>query len=128
MLTSAHRVYQWDAETREIRADRLEDDALAALEPALSVYRERIGQTRGHVRNAARLALDGLRPDRVEPVIKLLDDTATYAWPTTAGSAQRRGEVVEAAAARHPVLDAEQAGPDIGAAYAAGTGGGAAGR
>lgn len=125
MLTSAHRVYQWDAGTREIRADRLEDEALAALEPALSVYRKRIGQTRGHVRNAARLALDELRPDRVEPVIKLLDDTATYAWPATARSAERRIEVFEAAAAQHPVLDARQAGAIIDATYAPGPAGGA---
>lgn len=105
MLTAAHRVYHWDSRTRSISSDRLEDEALAALEPALAVYRERLGQTRGQVRNAARRALEGLRPDRVEPTVKLLDDTATYERPG-ARSAERRVEIFEAAAARHPLLDA----------------------
>ena len=85
MLTAAHRVYRWDRQTSSIFSDRLEDEAVPLLEPALAVYRARVGQPRGQVRNAARLALEGLRPDRVEPVVKLLDDAATYEWPTTAG-------------------------------------------
>jgi predicted nuclease of restriction endonuclease-like RecB superfamily len=106
MLTAAHRVYHWDRRTSSISSDRLEDEALPALEPALAVYRAGVGGTRGHVRNAARRALEGLRPDRVEPVVKLLDDVATYAWPATARSAERRVAVFEAAAAHHPLLDA----------------------
>jgi len=105
MLTAALRVYHWDSRTRSISSDRLEDDALAALEPALAVYRERTGQTRGQVRNAARRALTGLRPDRVEPTVKLLDDAATYERPA-ARYAERRVEIFEAAAIRHPLLDA----------------------
>jgi predicted nuclease of restriction endonuclease-like RecB superfamily len=105
MLTAAHRVYHWDSRTRSISSDRLEDDALAALEPALAVYRARLGQARGQVRNAARRALTGLRPDRVEPTVKLLDDAATYERPA-ARCAERRVEIFEAAALRHPLLDA----------------------
>ena len=105
MLTAAHRVYHWDKRARSISSDRLEDEAVAALAPALSVYRERLGQTRGQVRNAARRALEGLRPDRVEPVVKLLDDVATYERPP-ARYAERRVDVFEAAAARHLLLDA----------------------
>ncbi|MCI0545725.1 MAG: DUF790 family protein [Candidatus Rokubacteria bacterium] len=105
MLTAALRVYHWDRQTSSISSDRLEDGAVPALEPALAVYRGAIGQTRGHVRNAARQALDGLRPDRVEPIVKLLDDVATYEWPAAARCAERRVDVFEAAATRHPVLD-----------------------
>jgi predicted nuclease of restriction endonuclease-like RecB superfamily len=97
MLTAAHRVYHWDRRTSSISSDRLEDEALPALEPALAVYRERTGQTRGQVRNAARRALEGLRPDRVEPTVKLLDDAATYERPA-ARYAERRVEIFEAAA------------------------------
>jgi predicted nuclease of restriction endonuclease-like RecB superfamily len=104
MLTAAHRVYHWDSRSRSISSDRLEDDTLAALEPALAVYRERLGQTRGEVRNAARRALEGLRPDRIEPTVKLLDDAASYARPA-ARFAERRVEIFEAAALRHPLLD-----------------------
>jgi hypothetical protein len=106
MLTGAHRVYHWDRRTSSISSDRLEDAALPALEPALAVYRAGVGRTRGEVRNAARRALEGLRPDRVEPVVKLLDDAATYEWPATARMAERRVAVFEAAVARHPLLDA----------------------
>jgi hypothetical protein len=106
MLTAAHRVYHWDRRASSICSDRLEDEALPLLEPALAVYRGRIGQTRGQVRNAARRALEGLRPDRVEPVVKLLDDVATYEWPAGARCAERRVAVFEAAAGRHPLLDA----------------------
>ncbi len=110
MLTAALRVYHWDRQTSSICSDRLEDEALAILERGLAVYRGRIGQTRGQVRNAARLALDGLRPDRIEPVVKLLDDVATYEWPPTARAAERRVAIFETAAARHPLLD-PAAGP-----------------
>ncbi len=109
MLTAALRVYHWDRRSSSISSDRLEDAALPALEPALAVYRERVDQTRGQVRNAARRALDGLRPDRVEPVVKLLDDVATYEWPSSARCAERRVEVFERAAGRHPLLEAAAA-------------------
>jgi predicted nuclease of restriction endonuclease-like RecB superfamily len=105
MLTAAHRVYHWDRRTSSISSDRLEDEALPALEPALAVYRELTGHARGHVRNAARRALERLRPDRVEPIVKLLDDAATYEWPAAGRTAERRVEVFEAAARRHPLLD-----------------------
>jgi predicted nuclease of restriction endonuclease-like RecB superfamily len=109
MLTAALRVYHWDRATSSISSDRLEADALSGLEPALAVYRARVGQPRGQVRNAARLALDALRPDRVEPVVKLLDEVATYEWPPTARAAERRVAVFEAAARRHPLLEAGDA-------------------
>ncbi|HET9489320.1 MAG TPA: DUF790 family protein [Methylomirabilota bacterium] len=106
MLTAALRVYHWDRRTSSISSDRLENEVLPVLEPALAVYRGAVGQTRGVVRNACRRALRGLRPDRVEPMVKLLDDVATYEWPASARCAGRRVEVFERAAARHPVLDA----------------------
>ena len=109
MLTAALRVYHWDRRTSSISSDRLEDESLPFLEPGLAVYRARVGQTRAQARNAARRALQKLRPDRVEPVVKLLDDAATYRWPPAAISAVRRVEVFEAAAARHPVLEAATA-------------------
>ena len=91
---------------------------LPILEPALVVYREGVGQTRGRIRNACRRALAGLRPDRVEPVVKLLDDVATYEWPAAARCAARRVEVFERAAARHPLLDAGAAAALIATEYA----------
>jgi uncharacterized protein len=117
MLTAAHRVYHWDRRARSISSDRLEDEAVPALAPALAVYRERLGQTRGQVRNAARRALEGLRPDRVEPVVKLLDDAATYERPP-ARYADRRVEVFEAAAADHPLLDPADTLARMAAAFA----------
>jgi uncharacterized protein len=117
MLTAALRVYHWDRRTSSISSDRLEEEALPLLEPALAVYPARIGRTRGEVRNAARMALEGLRPDRVEPVVKLLDDVATYEWPPTARCAGRRVDVFEAAAARHPLLEAEVARRFLAAAF-----------
>jgi predicted nuclease of restriction endonuclease-like RecB superfamily len=110
MLTAAHRVYAWDRATNSISSDRLEDECLPVLDRALSVYRSSAGGTRGQVRNAARAALDGLRPDRVEPVVKLLDDVATYEWPGRRGWAERRVRVFEAAADRHPLLDEADTG------------------
>lgn len=105
MLTAALRVYHWDRRASSISSDRLEADTLPVLERGLAVYRTRVGQTRGRVRNAARLAMEGLRPDRVEPVVKLLDDTATYAWPPAALCVDQRVKVFEAAGRRHPLLD-----------------------
>jgi uncharacterized protein len=109
MLTAALRVYHWDRPTSSIFCDRLEDDALPFLDRAIAAYRARVGQRRGHVRNAARVALKGIRPDRVEPLVKLLDDVGTYEWPHGARQAERRVEVFEAAARQHPLVDAQAA-------------------
>jgi hypothetical protein len=117
MLTAALRVYHWDRRTSSISSDRLEDDALPYLEGALAVYRAGLGGTRGQIRNAARLALEGLRPDRVEPLVKLLDDVATYEWPSPARSAERRVEVFERAATSHPLLEPDAARTLLATAY-----------
>ena len=109
MLTAALRVYHWDRPTSSISSDRLEDEALPFLDAALGVYRRHVGDRRGHVRNAARRALEGLRPDRVEPVVKLLDDVGIYEWPAAARCADRRVTVFEAAARRHPLANAADA-------------------
>lgn len=116
MLTAAHRVYRWDKRARSISSDRLEDEAVPALAPALAAYGERLGQTRGQVKNAARRALHGVRPDRVEPLVKLLDDAATYERPA-ARFAERRLDVFEAAAAQHPLLDPDRGLALLGAAF-----------
>ncbi len=116
MLTAALRVYRWDRQTSSISSDRLEAEALPSLERALGVYRSSVGRTRAEVRNAARAVLDGLRPDRVEPLVKLLDDTSTYEWPRTTRSAEQRVAVFEAAAPRHPLLDRQAAGEVLRAA------------
>lgn len=81
MLTKAHRVYHWDRPTNSISSDRLDDTALAHLARALAVYRRRLGDRGPDVRQAARLALRALRPDRAEAVLKLLEDAATYETP-----------------------------------------------
>ena len=107
MLTAALRVYHWDRQDRSISSDRLEDEALPSLERGIAVYRARLGADRGTVRNAARSALEGLRPDRVEPRGKLLDDLATYSWPRGRGPTDRRLIVFERAAAQWPLLDRE---------------------
>lgn len=117
MLTAALRVYHWDRRTSSISSDRLEDVALPILEGALAVYRARLGHARGPIRNAARLALERLRPDRIEPVVKLLDDAATYQWPSPARSAERRVEVFERAAAQHPLLEADAVRALLAAAF-----------
>jgi hypothetical protein len=119
MLTAALRVYRWDRQTSSISSDRLEDEAVPFLERALVVYRARVGQTRGHVRNTARVALEGCRPDRIEPIVKLLDDAATYEWPSASRCAERRVEVFEAAAARHPLLVPEAAAAELASALPA---------
>jgi uncharacterized protein len=107
MLTAALRVYRWDRPTSSICSDRLDDESLPSLERALGVYRSSLGRARGDVRNSARAALEGLRPDRIEPVVKVLEDAATYEWPRTARCAERRLAVFESAAQRYPILDAE---------------------
>jgi predicted nuclease of restriction endonuclease-like RecB superfamily len=106
MLTAALRVYHWDRPTSSISSDRLEDDALPFLERALSVARARVGQDRATVRNGLRAALEGVRPDRVEPLVKLLDDAATYTWPRGRAPAERRVAAFERATEHWPPLDA----------------------
>ena len=105
MLTRAQRVYHWDRPTNSICSDRLERDALPALQRAIDVYGAKTGERRGRVRDAARAALAGLRPDRVEALIKLLDDVASYDWPRGGEQGARRLRVFAAAAAHHPLLD-----------------------
>src|SRR5262245_29383300 len=105
MLSARLRVYHLDRQAGSISADRLEPETEPLLDRALGVYRSSVGRTRGDVRNAARATLEGLRPDRVEPVVKLLDAAATYEWPGTVRAAERRVRVFEAAASRHPVVD-----------------------
>ncbi len=117
MLTKAQRVYHWDRRSSSISSDRLEDDCLLPLRRAIAVYRAKIGTRLADVRNAARAALDGLRPDRVEAVIKLLDDVAGYEWPRGSCQAERRLRVFEAAARRHPVFDRKTVRSLLGAAF-----------
>ena len=107
MLTKAHRVYHWDRRSSSISSDLLEDRCLRHLARGIAVYRARIGNQLGAVRNAARAALEGLRPDRVEAVIDLLDDVAAYEWPRASIQAERRLRDFEAAALAHPVLGQE---------------------
>jgi predicted nuclease of restriction endonuclease-like RecB superfamily len=114
MLTKAHRVYRWIKPGSSISSDRLEDDCLPRLERAIAIYRARLGDTLGRVRNAARLALEGLRPDRVEAVVELLDDAATYEWPPGRAQAERRLKLFEMAAREHPMLDPVRAGDLLG--------------
>ena len=111
MLTRAQRVYHWDRPTNSICSDRLEADALPALQRAIDIYGAKTGERRGRVRDAARGALAGLRPDRVEALIKLLDDVASYDWPRAGDQGARRLKVFAAAAPQHPLLD-----PDAGLA------------
>ena len=106
MLSKAHRVYHWTRPGRSISSDRLDDACLPHLARAITVYRRMIGATRGRVRDAARAVLAALRPDRVEAVVELLDDVATYDWPRGGRAGERRLAVFEAAAREHPVLDA----------------------
>src|SRR5260370_22722119 len=104
MLTKARRVYRWTRRSSSISSDRLEDACLPSLARGIAVYRARIGTPLGAVRNAARAALEGLRPDRVEAVINLLDDVATYERPPGSVHAEHRLRVFQAAAPPHPVL------------------------
>src|SRR6516165_2395375 len=105
MLTRAQRVYHWDRPTNSICSDRLERDALPALQGVIDVYGAKTGERRGRVRDAARAALAGLRPDRVEALVKLLDDVASYDWPRGGEQGARRLTIFAAAAAHHPLLD-----------------------
>lgn len=107
MLTRAQRVYHWDRHTNSISSDRLEDECGPHLARGIAAYRAHIGDRLGMVRNAARAALRGLRPDRVEAVIKLLDGGATYEWPRRGRGAERRLRVFQRAAGQHPVLERE---------------------
>jgi uncharacterized protein len=75
------------------------------------------GERLGRVRDRARAALDGLRPDRVEAVIQILDDAATYDWPRGGAAAGRRVGVFERAAPDHPLLDADAARAFMSEAY-----------
>lgn len=109
MLTKAHRVYRWIKPGSSISSDRLEEDSLPHLERAIGAYRARIGQPLGEVRNAARRTLEGLRPDRVEALVELLDGVATYEWPRGRLLAERRVGLFEAAAREHPLLDPARA-------------------
>jgi predicted nuclease of restriction endonuclease-like RecB superfamily len=116
MLTKAHRVYHWDRRSNSISSDRLEDACIPYLSRGIAVYRARIGDRLGDVRNAARAALQGLRPDRMEGVINLLDDAAIYEWPRGSMQAERRLHVFEAASV-YPVLDEEVRRSLLGAAF-----------
>jgi predicted nuclease of restriction endonuclease-like RecB superfamily len=109
MLTKAQRVYHWDRPSNSISSDRLEDDSVPLLRGGIAAYRGQIGRRRGDVRNAARTALIGLRPDRVEAIVKLLDDAARYEWPRGARQADRRLRVFDAAAVRYPIQGPEAA-------------------
>ncbi|MDR7555980.1 MAG: DUF790 family protein [Armatimonadota bacterium] len=109
MLTRQHRIYHWIRPGRAISSDRLEPDCLPHLVRAIAVYRRLVGRPRAQVREAARHALAALRPDRVEALVKLLEDAATYDWPRGPEAAARRLRLFEAAAREHPVLDAARA-------------------
>jgi len=109
MLTKAHRIYRWIKPGSSICSDRLEEECLPALRRAIAVYRGAIGRTRGQVRNAARGALAGVRPDRVEALVALLDQVARYRWPRGRGQAERRVGLFETAAREPPVLAPDRA-------------------
>lgn len=105
MLTKRQRVYHWDRRSSSISSDRLADEDRPHLLRGLKVYRSRTGERLGRVRDAARATLDGLRPDRIEAVIQILDDAAAYDWPRGRQQPERRVKVFESAAASHPLLD-----------------------
>ncbi|HYB40339.1 MAG TPA: DUF790 family protein [Candidatus Methylomirabilis sp.] len=113
MLTKQQRVYHWDRPSSSISSDRLGDDDLPHLRRALGVYRSLMGERLGRVRDRARAALERLRPDRVEGVVQILDDTAEYEWPRGRPAAARRVAVFERAARAHPLLDPEAAHPFV---------------
>jgi hypothetical protein len=110
VLTKPQRVYHWDRRDSSISSDRLPEADVAHLERALAVYRTSAGTRLGRVRDAARAALENVRPDRVEAIVQLLDDTATYEWPRGPQAPERRVRVFELAGGRHPVLDCADAG------------------
>ena len=109
MLSKAHRVYHWIRPGRSISSDRLDGASLPHLARAIGVYRRAIGWPRGRVRDAARTALAGLRPDRVEAVVELLDGVSTYEWPRGGRAGERRVAIFETAGREHPVLEADHA-------------------
>jgi predicted nuclease of restriction endonuclease-like RecB superfamily len=117
MLTRQQRVYHWDRRDSSISSDRLPEEDLSGVERALGVYRSMTGERLGRVRDRARAALDTLRPDRVEPVIQLLDDAAEYVWPRGGQAAARRVSVFERAAGSHPLLEPDAAHSFMTAAY-----------
>ncbi len=116
MLTKAHRVYHWDRLSNSIFSDRLEEDCVPLLARGIAVYRARIGDRLGLVRNAARTVLQGLRPDRIEAAIDLLDEVATYEWPRGGRQGDERVKIFAAAADAHPLLDPESRGAILGPA------------
>jgi predicted nuclease of restriction endonuclease-like RecB superfamily len=119
VLTRQQRVYLWERRSSSISSDRLPDEDRPHLARALGVYRRMTGERLDRVRDAARRALAGLRPDRVEAVVQVLDDAATYDWPRSRAASDRRVRVFERAAARHPLLDAADAAPFLAEVYGA---------
>lgn len=109
MLTRQQRVYHWDRPSSSISSDRLAGEDVPHLGRALGVYRSMTGERLGRVRDRARTALAGLRPDRVEAVVQILDDAAAYDWPRGGQAAARRVRVFERAAGDHPLLDGDAA-------------------
>jgi predicted nuclease of restriction endonuclease-like RecB superfamily len=119
MLTRQQRVYHWDRRASSISSDRLAEEDLPHLERALGVYRSMTGERLGRVRDAARAVLEGLRPDRVEAVVQLLDDAATYEWPRGGQQAERRWRLFELASRHYPSLDPEAGGPLVSEVFGA---------
>jgi len=119
VLTKQQRVYHWERRSSSISSDRLADEDLPHVARALAVYRRMTGERLDRVREAARRALAALRPDRVEAMVQVLDDAATYDWPRGRQAADRRVRVFVEAAAHHPLLDAEAAAPLLGEVYRA---------
>ena len=117
MLTRQQRVYHWDRQNSSISSDRLPAEALRPLERALGVYRSMAGERLARVRDRARAALDGLRPDRVEAVVQVLDDVALYDWPRGGRAAAARVALFERAARDHPLTDADAARSFVAEAY-----------
>lgn len=109
MLTKQQRVYRWIKPGSSISSDRLGDKDLPHLARAIAVYRRSVGRRRGRVRDAARAALGAVQPDRVEGLVKLLDDAATYEWPRGMRQAEQRVQIFKSAARGHPVLERDRA-------------------
>jgi predicted nuclease of restriction endonuclease-like RecB superfamily len=117
MLTRQQRVYHWERQSSSICSDRLADENLPHLRRALGVYRSLTGERLARVRDRARATLAGLRPDRVEAVVQILDDVATYEWPRGGQAAARRLRVFERAARDHPLLEGNAAGGYLAEVY-----------
>jgi predicted nuclease of restriction endonuclease-like RecB superfamily len=111
VLTRQQRVYHWERRSSSISSDRLPEGDRPALQRAIGVYRRMVGERLDRIRDAARAALDGVRPDRVEAVVQVLEDAAVYEWPRGRAAAERRVRAFELAAARHPLLDPAEAAP-----------------